>query len=65
MHDTRSTERHPAPVDDELVAALAEQASADRRSVVRRLAGLPVRGLAGRRIDAAIERHARGEANAG
>ncbi len=40
--------------EDRDVAALAELASVDRRSVVRKLAGLPVKGLAGRRIERAI-----------
>jgi hypothetical protein len=40
-----------APIDDELVDSIAEEADVDARSVVRRLAGLPVRGRIGRRID--------------
>lgn len=39
---------------DEDVAAVARDASADPRSVVRRIAGLPVRGIAGDRIDRAL-----------
>jgi hypothetical protein len=46
--------QHPAPIDDVTVARIADRASADPRSVVRRLAGLPVRGRAGARIDAAL-----------
>ena len=44
----------PAPIDDALVAAIAAEADADDRTVVRRLAGLPVRGRPGRRVDAAL-----------
>jgi hypothetical protein len=43
------------PVDDALVAAVARDADVDERSVIRRLAGLPVRGRAGRRIDRALQ----------
>lgn len=48
--------QHPnaAQVTDAFVADVARAADADIRSVVRRLAGLPVRGRAGRRIDAVI-----------
>lgn len=50
--------RHQAQLlTDADVETISEIASADRRSVTRRLAGLPVRGLAGRRIDAAIAHH--------
>jgi len=45
---------NPAQVTDAFVADVARAADADIRSVVRRLAGLPVRGRAGRRIDAVI-----------
>jgi hypothetical protein len=41
-------------IDDKVIEQLAERASADRRSVIRRLAGLPVRGKAGERIDRAL-----------
>jgi hypothetical protein len=44
----------PAVVNDALVDRLAEVSDTDRRSVIRRLAGLKVKGRAGRRIDAAI-----------
>ena len=37
-------------IDDATVQTLATNADADPRSVVRFLAGLPVRGRAGRRI---------------
>lgn len=42
--------------DDEFVARIAAAASVDKRSVVRVLAGLPVKGLPGERIRAAIEK---------
>lgn len=48
-------ERPGASIDDATVRALADRACVDARSVVRRLAGLPVRGRAGARIDAALE----------
>jgi len=41
-------------IDDDLVADIAKEAHADERSVLRRLAGLHVRGRAGERIDAAL-----------
>lgn len=41
-------------IDDDLVADIAREARADERSVLRRLAGLHVRGRAGERIDAAL-----------
>jgi hypothetical protein len=41
-------------IDDAFVDRVSREADADRRSVTRRLAGLPVKGRAGRRIDAAI-----------
>ena len=48
--------KHSAPrVDDALVDRVAQEADTDRRSVIRRLAGLPVRGRAGRRIDQVLE----------
>lgn len=43
-------------VDDNFVAEVATETDTDHRSVVRRLAGLPVKGRAGRRIDAALAR---------
>jgi hypothetical protein len=52
MHDAQPPK--PEQVTDAFVAAIAEAADVDTRSVVRRLAGLPVRGRGGRRIDAAI-----------
>jgi hypothetical protein len=58
---------HSAPsttqIDDAIVQEIAREASADPRSVVRRLAGLPVRGLAGERIDRALARRAAALAN--
>jgi hypothetical protein len=50
-------------VDDALVATLAQAADVDERSVIRRLAGLPVRGRAGRRIDRALQAIEAGEAD--
>jgi hypothetical protein len=44
----------PTKVDDKLVEEIANEADTDKRSVIRRLAGLEVRGRAGRRIDAAL-----------
>ncbi len=41
-------------MDDDVVDVIAKRADADRRSVIRRLAGLPVRGRAGARIERAI-----------
>jgi hypothetical protein len=52
----------PSPIDDNLLDEIAAEADADRRSGTRRLAGLPVRGRAGRRIDLVLARRA--EANA-
>lgn len=48
-------QHHALSLDDAAVARLAERAAADPRSVLRRLAGLRVRGRVGARIDAAIE----------
>jgi hypothetical protein len=45
-----------APISDGLIDEIAAEACAHRRSVIRRLACLPVRGNAGRRIDAALIR---------
>ena len=41
-------------VNEKLVISVADETSADRRSVTKRLAGLPVRGAAGRAIDRAL-----------
>jgi hypothetical protein len=38
-------------VTDDVIREVAEEAQADPRSVVRRLAGLRVRGRVGKRID--------------
>jgi hypothetical protein len=46
-----------AEVTDALVLKVAGEASADRRSVIRALAGLPVRGLPGQRINRVLEAH--------
>ena len=47
--------KHKAPrIDDRTVDSIVEEADADRRSVIRRLVGLPVRGRAGARIDRAL-----------
>lgn len=43
-------------VDDDVINRIAEVASCDGRSVIRKLAGLPVRGPASKRIDAVLER---------
>lgn len=43
-------------ITDTTVHELAAEADADERSVIRWLAGLPVRGRAGRRIVAAAAR---------
>lgn len=43
-------------VTDEFVERVAKLALANPRTVVRRLAGLPVRGAVGKRIDAVIAR---------
>lgn len=48
--------RHPQPVTDELVDEIARLSGGDRRTVIRRLAGLQVRGAAGRSIDDAIDK---------
>jgi hypothetical protein len=42
--------------DDAFVERIAKLAVADKRSVVRVLAGLPVRGRAGERIRAILEK---------
>jgi len=42
-------------ITDQTVQTIAERAAADPRSVVRRLAGLPVRGRAGARIDRELQ----------
>ena len=41
-------------VDDALVQEVVETTGAHERTVLRRLAGLPVRGAAGRAVDAAL-----------
>jgi len=43
-------------IDDALIDAVAAEADADPRSVVRRIAGLDVKGRAGRRIDTVLMR---------
>jgi len=45
------------PITLALVYAIAYEADVDVRTVERRLAGLPVRGRPGRRIDTALTRH--------
>ena len=42
------------PVTDDLVARIADDLGVDPRTIIRRLAGLPVRGRCGARIDAAL-----------
>jgi len=44
-------------ITDELLTIIAAGASADRRSVIRRLVGLPVRGIRGQAIDREMRRH--------
>lgn len=51
MHDAQCT----PPVTDALVDEVATATYADPRSVVRRLAGLPVRGRRGEAIDRELE----------
>jgi hypothetical protein len=41
-------------ISDEAVDAIARDADVDRRTVIRRLAGLPVRGRVGARVDRAL-----------
>ncbi len=53
MRDARSTKHS---LNDETVDTIAREASVDPRTVVRVLAGLPVRGLAGERAVAAVDR---------
>jgi hypothetical protein len=50
-------QRNLFPIDDSVVADIAREADVDERTVIRRLAGLPVRGRPGRRIDRVL--HAR------
>ena len=50
MQDAARTDN----VTDEVVGEIAKLADVDARSVVRRLAGLPVRGRVGARIDRVI-----------
>ena len=48
---------HAAPdaiVTDEIVDEIATEVRADRKTVIRRLAGLPVRGRVGADIDRAL-----------
>jgi hypothetical protein len=45
----------PPLITTALVAKIADEADADARSVTKRLAGLPVAGRAGRRIDAVLK----------
>jgi hypothetical protein len=47
---------HGAKVTEEIVEKIAESVGAHPRTVARRVAGLPVRGVAGRVIDRALER---------
>ncbi len=43
-----------AGITDEFISALADQLGVSEVSIIRRVAGLPVRGRAGRRIDRAL-----------
>jgi hypothetical protein len=51
------TDPDPIAVTDEIVTLICAELGCDARSVLRRLAGLPVRGAAQSAIDAALERH--------
>jgi hypothetical protein len=56
MHQAQEQAQAQKPwLDDAFVQEVARKADADPRSVVRRLAGLQVRGRSGKRIDAAVE----------
>jgi hypothetical protein len=47
--------QHQAPrIDDRTVGQIAAKADCDNRTVIRKLAGLPVRGRVGVRVDCAI-----------
>ena len=48
--------RRPVPITDASVAAVAAAADCDPRTVIRRLAGLPVRGRVERRIERELAR---------
>lgn len=48
------TNQRASMVDDAFVDSVAEEADVDKRSVVRRIAGLKVEGKPGRRIDAVL-----------
>lgn len=48
--------RKPETRDDAFVDRIAKAAIADKKTVIRVLAGLPVRGKVGERIQAAIEK---------
>jgi hypothetical protein len=48
-------QRNLCPIDDTVVADLAREADVDERTVIRRLAGLRVRGRAGRRVDRVLQ----------
>jgi len=56
MHDAPSTAAAWPTITDAVVDDIAREADVDRRSVMRRLACLPVRGRSGRRVDAVLER---------
>jgi hypothetical protein len=43
-------------LDDEAIAALAKEAICDPRTVIRHLAGLPVRGKVKERIEVALQK---------
>jgi hypothetical protein len=52
--ETKSQRARRPTVDDAIVAEIAAETDTATRSVERRLAGLPVRGKPGRRIDIAL-----------
>ncbi len=43
-------------LDEETVKQMADEAAVDERTLLKRLAGLPVRGRAGQRIDTVLAR---------
>lgn len=47
----------PDALDQITIAEIALEASVDRRTVRRALAGRPIRGLAGARVQRALEAH--------
>jgi hypothetical protein len=54
MREAPGMQHDATSIDDAAIARIADRASVDPRTVIRRLAGLPVRGRAGARVDAAL-----------